>query len=68
MSKLKVNQDLCIGCGLCVSLAGKTFRFNSQNKAEVVSDNSQPADPAETIQQVISSCPVGAISQWENLL
>jgi len=34
----------------------------------VVSDNSQPADPAETIQQVISSCPVGAISQWENLL
>ena len=28
MEKLKVNSDICIGCGLCVSQNEEYFEFN----------------------------------------
>lgn len=63
MSQLKINQDLCIGCGLCVSLAPNTFVFSSEtNKAEVI-PGSESADSAEKVEQAIISCPVAAITR-----
>ena len=32
----KVNQDACIGCGMCISLAEGVFDFNGDGKAENV--------------------------------
>lgn len=60
MKKLVVDQNTCIGCGLCVTLAPKTFRMDEDNKAEVI--NSQGDDP-QKIQEAIDSCPVSAI-KW----
>lgn len=58
--KVKVDKEKCIGCGLCVSLADKSFRLNEKEfKAEVIEPvgNSQ-----DKIQEAADSCPVGAIS------
>lgn len=59
---LKIDENTCIGCGLCVTLAPKTFRMDEDNKAEVIN---QAGDPEEKIQEAIDSCPVTAITQSE---
>lgn len=57
--KVIVKRDLCIGCGICVLLASKTFKLNKEGKAEVIS---QGKGSEKEIKEVIDSCPVGAIS------
>lgn len=58
--KVTVDKKKCIGCGLCVSLADKSFRLNEKEfKAEVV----EPVgDGQDKIQSAIESCPVSAIT------
>ncbi len=56
--KIKIDKDKCISCGTCVALAGKTFKLNSDNKAEVKSGE---IDDDDTILQAAQSCPVLAI-------
>ncbi|HEY5975915.1 MAG TPA: ferredoxin [Geobacteraceae bacterium] len=55
-----VDQDVCIGCGLCVSLAPQVFRL-----VDGVSRVHDPAGAVEAkIQECIDGCPVSAIS-WQ---
>jgi ferredoxin len=57
MSDVKVNEDLCIGCGTCESLCPKVFKVED-GKSKVIS-----SDCAEcNCQEVVDSCPVSAIS------
>jgi len=56
-----VDQEKCIGCGLCVSTASGTFEFSDSGKAEVIDSH---GDSEDDIQEAIDSCPVDAIS-WE---
>lgn len=60
MKKVKVNQDLCIGCGFCMSQASDIFRANDQGLSEAkvneVSDENKDAIVA------MEGCPTGAIS------
>ena len=59
MAKLpQVDKETCIGCGLCVTVAAKTFRLDKNGKAEVINP---PGDEEKTIQEAIDSCPVEAI-------
>lgn len=58
-----VDQDTCIGCGLCTQLASKTFQLNDEGVSHVI--DPQGNDEA-TIQQAIDSCPVSAISWSED--
>ena len=70
MSKLTVNQKKCIGCGLCTSIAPKTFRMGKNGSSEVInpkgngeqSGSKIKGDSEATIKEAISSCPVNAIS------
>ncbi len=56
-----IDQDICIGCELCVGTAPDVFRMTDRNVAEV----SDPfGAPEEVIQEAIDSCPVNCIS-WE---
>ncbi|MFZ2192735.1 MAG: ferredoxin [Candidatus Moraniibacteriota bacterium] len=57
MSKAKVNEDLCIGCGTCESLCPEVFKVED-GKSKVISDDCGSCD----CQSVIDSCPVSAIS------
>ncbi|MFZ2258540.1 MAG: ferredoxin [Clostridiaceae bacterium] len=53
-----VDQDLCIGCGLCASIAPDIFEMNDEGKAiALVAETSDSA-----AQEAADSCPVGAIA------
>lgn len=57
-----VDQNTCIGCGLCISIAPDVFRMNDDDKAESY-QNATPENES-MVQDAISSCPVSAI-EWE---
>lgn len=61
MKNLVVNQQTCIGCGTCVSLAPKSFKLNDEGKIQPINP---PQDDEATIKNAIDSCPVNAIV-WE---
>ncbi len=56
---IKINQEKCIGCGLCVDLCSKVFKLNQETmRAEVISQDAGDCD----IQNAIDSCAAQAIS------
>jgi len=56
--KVKVDKDKCIGCGLCVSLAPKSFKLGEDGKSQAIES---VGDDLETIKNAAESCPVSAI-------
>lgn len=56
--KVRVDEEKCIGCGLCTSLAEAVFSFNDDGKA--VAGEVTP-DDEEAVNSSIASCPVEAI-------
>ncbi|NMA51329.1 MAG: ferredoxin [Mollicutes bacterium] len=63
MKKITLNDELCIGCGACVSLDGEHFDFNDEGKAIII--NSENPDSEELV-IAKNSCPVNAIKITEN--
>lgn len=59
--KAFVDQDTCIGCGLCPSLCEEVFELNDEGKATVIVDELS-AELEDAAKDAESSCPVGAIS------
>jgi len=59
ISKLEVESEKCIGCGMCVQIAPRAFKMDSQNKSKV-KNNWQKSDH-EKIKQADNACPVDAI-------
>ncbi|MDY0301230.1 MAG: ferredoxin [Trichlorobacter sp.] len=56
-----VDQEVCISCGMCISICPGVFKFNDAGKSECY----DPAGASESeIESAINSCPVQAIS-WE---
>ncbi|HBG04008.1 MAG: ferredoxin [Geobacteraceae bacterium GWC2_58_44] len=53
-----VDQDVCIGCGLCVSIVPETFRLNDAGVSEVYN---QAGSTEAKVQEAIDSCPVNCI-------
>ena len=56
----KVNQDACIGCGMCLSFAEAVFAFNGDGKAENVLGEI-PADLEAAVEEAAAICPAQAI-------
>lgn len=57
--KAKVDADLCIGCGLCVSTCPEVFKME-EDKAVVIGV-SVPKGAEETCKKAAEDCPVTAI-------
>lgn len=57
MAEVKVNEELCIGCGTCESLCPKVFKIED-GKSKVQSQDCSECN----MQEVVDSCPVSAIS------
>jgi len=54
---IKVDKNLCIGCGACVSLCPKTFEMNEDDgKSDVISQVD-----VECAKNAAEGCPVKAI-------
>lgn len=63
MIKLKIDSNLCLGCGACVAIAPETFLLDPETgKAKIAN---QPKEIDETIQAAMDSCPVKAIKKEE---
>ena len=53
-----VDRDLCIGCGLCASVAPEIFEMDDEGKAIVLVEETEDA----AAQEAADACPVGAIA------
>ncbi len=54
---VKVDQNVCIGCGLCAGMCPETFQMDLDGKSKVI--NEANTDCAKSASE---SCPVEAIS------
>ena len=54
---LKVDQNTCIGCGLCASTSPDNFAMNADGKAEALKNEAD-----ESAKEAANNCPVGAIT------
>jgi len=59
MSKPKVNQDICIGCGTCEALCPEMFKVEN-GKSQVIGEDCEKAGC--DCNEAVTSCPVSAIS------
>ena len=59
MANPAVDQDLCVGCGLCEQVCPDVFEIAADGKASV---KGGADDSADCIQDAVDQCPVGAIS------
>lgn len=56
--KANVDQDICVGCGMCTGIAPDSFQMNDEGKAEFGAESDD-----KLVQEAIDSCPVSAISK-----
>ena len=62
--KVKVDQDLCIGCGACQAIEPSVFSFNNEGLAQAI-DNEINDDVKENVIDAKEGCPTNAISEIE---
>lgn len=60
----KVDQDLCIGCGLCPSICPSVFEMRDDGKAHPALD-SVPDNDKDDAKEAADNCPVSAITVGE---
>ncbi len=58
MVKFIVDENLCSGCGTCVSLCPDCFKLDDDYKSHVIKDSCDNCNNEE----VAADCPMGAIS------
>lgn len=55
---VKVDQEKCVGCGLCASLNPDVFELGDDGKARVI----KPKASAKECKEAADSCPSEAIA------
>lgn len=65
MEKVKVNEDVCIGCGACQVIANEVFEINDEGLAEVIKGKENIEELTEEVKEevidALEGCPTGAI-------
>jgi len=62
--KVYVDQDLCISCGLCISICDDVFSWNDDDKAQAI-DQEIPEEFTDGVEEAVESCPTEAIKYQE---
>ena len=55
-----VNQEKCIGCGMCIGTMDEVFDYNDEGLAHVIIDEID-SDREDEVKDVAEACPTGAI-------
>lgn len=63
MKKIKVNNEICIGCGACQAEFPDNFQINDEGVAEATENNIVNDEDGEIMEDI---CPVGAIVVNDN--
>ena len=58
---VEVDQDSCIGCGLCCELCPTVFKMADDTRTATVLSETVPEDYEDCTQQASEDCPVAAI-------
>lgn len=65
MKKVKVNQELCIGCGACQAIAEAVFQLNDEGFAETKEENNtidtMKEELKNDVMDALEGCPTSAI-------
>lgn len=62
MTKVVVDDDMCIGCGACVSACPECFELNENGKSVVIAH-----ECSCDLGEVAINCPVQAITVTEEV-
>ena len=62
--KVRVDKDVCIGCGVCNATCPEVFDWDDDGKMTVVVDE-VPAELEQTVEDAANDCPVQAIEVEE---
>lgn len=62
--KLRVDKDICIGCGACQATAPDVFEINDEGLAEVTVEE-VAEELHEDAVDALEGCPVSAIEEIE---
>lgn len=71
MERLRVDQDLCIGCGSCVNICDEIFDFSEEgitaiaNEEKNILKNLNP-EMKDCALDALDACPVSAIKLVED--
>lgn len=57
--EVKVDKDLCVGCGLCANMAPEVFTMEDDGKAGVLPT---AAGNEAAAKEAAEACPVSAIT------
>jgi len=57
MAKVTVDENACVGCGLCVNMCADVFELDANGIAKVKANECANCD----LHDVASQCPVNAI-------
>ena len=58
MAEITVDQELCIGCGICVDLCPEVFELCDDKSRVIGPDKCDSCD----CEEAVVSCPVSAIA------
>jgi ferredoxin len=61
--KVKVSQDRCVSCGLCVSTCPDVYFWNDDDKAEAI-DGPIPDSQEECAEAAAQGCPTEAVETY----
>lgn len=60
MEKVKVNKDVCIGCGACQAICEEVYQIGEDGLAEVIVEEVSKENEESAI-DALENCPTGAI-------
>lgn len=60
MKHVKVDKEVCIGCGFCFSNLDKVFKQGDDGLAETIKEDVEK-ELEEEVEEIADGCPVTAI-------